>query len=221
MKHSAMDFATLGIFACAVVLTGVVVRREFFRSNSPAMPAERTVFPRKELTMVGRVIGPDTAPVTIVEFSDFQCPYCAKAVAVMDSLRGKYPDKAKVLYRHLPLETLHPFAWTAALASECAADQGKFSEYHDLLFRVQDSLGHVTWPSLAKRAGLSNVKAFEQCLTEERHSLSIKRDVLLARDLDLRGTPAFIVGRDLFEGTPPFAWFERRVSEALRGKAVD
>jgi len=220
MARSATDIAAMGIFLCTIVLTGVVVRREL-QSAPPPQPTERSVTSRKELTMVGRAIGPDTAPVTIVEFSDFQCPYCAKVQPTIDSLRRKYPDKVKILYRHLPLETLHPLAWTAALASECAGDQGKFTEYHDLLWRMQDSLGRVPWPSLAKRVGVADLKAFEQCTAEEKHSFAIRRDVLLARDLSLRGTPTFIIGTDLYEGTPPFAWFDRRISQALRGKAAD
>ena len=157
MKDKAMNFATLGVLLCTLILTAVVLRREFMPISRP-LSQERSVAPRKEVGFVGRALGPDTAPVVIVVFSDFQCPYCAKGQTTMDSLRRKYPTQVKFLYRHLPLETLHPLAWPAAAASECAADQGKFTAYHDLLFRLQDSLGRVTWPTLAERVGIQDLK---------------------------------------------------------------
>jgi len=214
MRQSPSDIAAIGLFGCALILTTLVVKREVFPS-SPAEVATRRVFPAPKLLLAGRTIGPDSAPVTIVEFSDFQCPFCAKALPVLDSVRAKYPRDVKIVYRHLPLETLHPHAWTAALASECAGDQGRFQQYHDILFRVQDSIGRIDWGVLANRAGVSDTEAFALCLKKERHTNAIERDVLVARGLGLRGTPVFVIGEELVEGAPSVAWLSRRIDRSL------
>jgi len=216
MKYTPADVAAFGIFACAAILSGVVVKREFGRERPP-VAAPRRVTPSPAVVDVGRVIGPEEARVQVVVFSDFQCPYCAKAQPVLDSLRQRHAGVFKLRYRHLPLETLHPHAWNAALASECAGDQGRFGEYHDLLFAKQDSIGLISWSEFATRASVRDGKEFSACLASERHNSAIERDVLLARSLEVRGTPAFIVGNELFEGVPPLQWFERRVSKAASG----
>src|SRR5712691_9566756 len=89
------------------------------------------------------VRGPENAPVTMVEFSDFQCPFCGRFFAETEgALLKKYDGKIRFVYRHFPLDSIHPFAQGAALASECANEQNKFWEYHDLLFQNQQQLGN-------------------------------------------------------------------------------
>ena len=218
MKRSLSDLAFLGLFACTLLLTAIVVKREFFGPPKAVSPIRHIKF-SADLSMVGQVLGRETAPVAIVVFADFQCPFCARAQPAIDSVLGRYPDSVKVLYRHLPLETIHPHAWTAALAAECAADQGRFGAYHDLLYRLQDSIGLVDWADFASRANVANLKEFRTCLKDERKTQAIERDVLTARRLDLRGTPAFIIGDELVEGLPPKGWIEARVGQALKKRS--
>ena len=208
------DIAAVGILICALTLTAVVVRRELAQGGRKE--EARRIVQSPHLGLVGRAIGPKNAPATIVVFADFQCPYCARAQSVLNTLMEKYPGRLKILYRHLPLETLHPYAWTAALAVECAGDQERFREYHDLLYQLQDSLGVVPWSEVARRSKVGDLATFERCLKEEQHTNAIERDVLEARALELKGTPAFIVGNDLIEGIPPEDWFDRRITKALR-----
>ena len=215
MKTSITDWASLGILGCALLLSGVVVRREFFSEQRPQVEARRVAF-GPNLTRVGRTIGSDGAARTVVVFADFQCPYCAKARLVIDSALRVSPDLFSVRYRHLPLETLHPHAWMASLASECAGDQGRFREYHDVLYGHQDSIGSVSWTDFAKRASVPQLSDFEQCLSSERHNDAIERDVALARSLGIRGTPSFVVEGELFEGVPATGWLSRRLSEGRK-----
>ncbi|PIZ65142.1 hypothetical protein COY14_03010, partial [Candidatus Roizmanbacteria bacterium CG_4_10_14_0_2_um_filter_36_9] len=82
-------------------------------------------------------IGPKDAPVTIIEFSDFECPFCARAFTTIEQIKQEYPDSVKIVYKQLPLTNLHPDAQKAAEASVCASDQGKFWEMHDKMFKSQ------------------------------------------------------------------------------------
>lgn len=218
MTRSASDLAAFALAACAVILTSIALRREFLH-NPPAAPVARKVFPGPPLTLVGREIGSSEAPVAIVEFADFQCPYCARAQVIIRDILARYPGRVKLLYRHLPLEALHPYAWSAALAAECAGDQGRFAAYHDLLYQLQDSIGRIGWTEFARRAGVPVVTELEACMEEERHTHAVERDVALARSLQLRGTPAIIVGDELVEGVPPARWISRRVARELRKRA--
>lgn len=218
MKLSVTDVASIGVLVCAVTLTGVVLRREL-ATPSPTT-GEISVRPRADVQLVGQVIGAADAPVPVVVFGDFQCPYCARAQPILKEILRAYEDRVKIVYRHLPLEAIHPHAWTAALAAECAAEQGAFAAFHDLLYSVQDSIGTLSWKNLAARAGVRNRSLFEDCLAQERHAGSIERDILLARDLRIDRTPTFIVGDAMYLGLPPVRWLEQRLAAELERAAV-
>jgi protein-disulfide isomerase len=215
MKRSLLDIASVGILGCTVALTIVVVRRELGERDVSESPM-RMVSVTPQQAQVGRILGDELAPVTMTVFGDFQCPYCAKAQPRIDSVLRKYSGKVKVIYRHLPLETLHPHAWKAALASECAGEQGRFTQYHNLLYQVQDSIGVVDWSDLATRAGIAQLKRFQDCVQQEATTNAVERDVIFARSLHLRGTPAFVIGNELAEGLAPLTWMERRIEQELR-----
>ncbi|HEX6314972.1 MAG TPA: DsbA family protein [Gemmatimonadaceae bacterium] len=212
-KLALLDVATLAILGCASLLTGVAVHREFF--SKPDDAAAFKVPVRADLNLAGRVIGSSRAPVSLTIFADFQCPYCANAQAALRSLLSVDP-RVKIRYRHLPLETIHPHAWKAALAAECAADQGAFEAYHDLLFAKQDSIGKIAWSELAVRSGVRSTPEFEACLAEERHSGTIERDVLLARDLGIDRTPTFVVGENGYRGVPSRTWLKWSIEQAAK-----
>src|SRR5262249_32193282 len=103
------------------------------------------------------------APVTIVEFSDFHCPFCSKVQPTLKQVLAKYGDRVKLVYRHLPIDQLHPQARQAAEAAVCAFEQGKFWEYHDLLYANGPDASPEKLKSLAQGAGL-DTQAFDQCL---------------------------------------------------------
>ena len=213
MRFRPADLASIGLLACASILTGVVVKRELGVRRGP--PGVVKIKPRAEISLVGRRIGSAGAPSVVVFFGDFQCPYCARAQAPLTRILTEYAEDVQLVYRHLPLETVHPHAWKAALASECAGDQGRFREYHDLLYQVQDSIGRIPWTHLAERAGVASVNEFETCVAEERQNQAIERDIIVARSLGLNGTPAFVVGDELIHGLPPEGWLERRIAREV------
>jgi len=213
-RFSVVDLAAAGLLGCAVILTGIAIRRELV--DPVPKPVVRKVPLLPDLHLVGRPLGPEGASLPIVVFADFQCPYCARAQSLIREILAAYPGRVRIMYRHLPLETIHPHAWNAALAAECAADQGAFRAYHDLLYALQDSIGKMSWTDLAARAGVARLDAFRKCVDDERNSGAVERDVLLARELEVDRTPTFVVGDELYPGLPPAGWLRSRVARALR-----
>lgn len=163
--------------------------------------------------------GTADAPVTLVEFSDFHCPFCKRVQPTLTQVLEKYPGKVRLLFRHLPLDALHPQARNAAEASWCAQDQGKFWEYHDLLFAnapkaAEDDLTHY-----AEQSNL-DVKKFEFCLSQNMHRDSIQRDIDEATKLGMSGTPAFFINGRSLSGAQPMEKFVQIIDEELARAAV-
>jgi protein-disulfide isomerase len=163
--------------------------------------------------------GTADAPVTVVEFSDFHCPFCKRVQPTLTQLLEKYPGKVRLLFRHLPLDALHPQARRAAEASWCAQDQGKFWEYHDLLFAnapqaSQDDLKHY-----AEQSDL-DVRKFESCLSQNVHRDSIQQDIDEATKLGMNGTPAFFINGRPLSGAQPMEAFVKVIDEELARATV-
>jgi protein-disulfide isomerase len=141
--------------------------------------------------------GPDDAPVTIVEFADFQCPYCQQLVGNLERALETYGDQVRFVYRHYPLTGIHPDAQKSAEASMCADDQGKFWEMHDAMFANQDALDVPSLKQTAVSLGLDGER-FERCLDSGEHVAAVATDRVVALALGLDGTPGlFINGRFL------------------------
>jgi len=158
--------------------------------------------------------GPADAPVTLVEFSDFHCPFCRQSQATLKQLRDRYPDKLKLVYRDLPLDQLHPQARAAAEAARCAKDQGKFWEYHDVLFAQPPQATPQILRTYAEQTAL-DVAAFDRCVASGTHRAAVQRDVEEGERLGLNGTPAFFInGRPLI-GAQPLEAFVRIIEEEL------
>lgn len=178
------------------------------------MEAPTTVSNWRQYAASGQRMGPANAPVTIVEFSDYQCPFCKQMETRLDSLRIRMPRRVAVIYRHFPLEQAHPHAFTAALAAECAGEQRRFEAYHRLLFAHQDSIGITPWATFARDAQVPDTTAFSRCVAEKRHQERIAGDLAAGRALDLRGTPMLLINGLKVNGLMPTADLERYIAEA-------
>jgi protein-disulfide isomerase len=141
--------------------------------------------------------GAPETKILLVEFSDFQCPYCAKASDTLKKFIAKHKDEVTLAYKHFPLSAIHPEAMNAAKAAWAAQQQGKFWEYHDALFNNQDKLGETFYVDLAKKLDLDQEK-FER----DRYiaTTPIQQDMQLAETLGLTGTPFFIMNGKTFSG---------------------
>jgi protein-disulfide isomerase len=162
--------------------------------------------------------GPADAPITIVEFSDFQCPYCSRATATLKKLDAAYPGKIRVVFRDFPLVQIHPRAARAAEAAACANEQGKFWAMHDTMFDHQDKLGDADLEQSAAALGL-DAAAFSQCLDSGRHTAQWKKDTSEGERYGVSSTPAFFVNGRLIVGAQPYETFARIVDEELARSA--
>jgi protein-disulfide isomerase len=163
--------------------------------------------------------GPADAPVTIVEFSDFQCPYCSRAIGTLKKVEENYAGKVRVVYRDYPLVKIHPNAARAAEAAACANDQGKFWAMHDVLFQHQDKLGEPDLKKAAADLGLDTA-AFNQCLDSGRHAEDWKKDAADAERYGVSSTPAFFINGRLVVGAQPYEAFARVIDEELARSGI-
>jgi protein-disulfide isomerase len=160
-------------------------------------------------------LGPEDAGVVIVEFSDFQCPYCAKfAVETFPGIRDTYGDQVRFIFRDFPLNVIHPAAQKAAEAAQCAQDQGSFWEYHDLLFANQNALALPDLKSYAAQIGLDTGQ-FDECLDSGKNAQEVALDMQDGHTAGVTGTPAFIVNGQLVSGAQPIEVFRAVIDQAL------
>lgn len=158
-------------------------------------------------------LGPDNAPITIVEFSDFQCPYCQKSVATLKELRRLYGDKIRVVYRDYPSPS-HAQAASAAEAAQCAGDQGKFWEYHDALFDHHAAGAGWDYEALARDLGLQ-AGEFSACLNTGRYREEVQKDLQEGVALGIASTPTFFINGRPLVGARPVTDFSRLIDPLL------
>ncbi|QLE49962.1 DsbA family protein [Nostoc sp. C057] len=164
-------------------------------------------------TVIGEspTTGSTQSKTVLIEFSDFQCPYCAEAHKTLKQLLAKYPDKVKLVYKNLPLISIHAEALPSATAAWAAYQQGKFWEYHDALFTNQKQLGETLYLDIAKKLNLDLGK-FKRDLTLA--TPAITKDIQLAEKLGVSGTPFFIINSPTFSGVPQLADIENILTGA-------
>lgn len=172
--------------------------------------------PRVEVAATGPARGPADAKVTIVEFSDFQCPYCGQAFGTVEQLMQQYAGKVKLVFRQFPLP-IHPNAEKAAEASLCAADQGKFWELHDLLFKNQKKLDVSDVKTYAASAGLDGPK-FAQCLDSGEKKKQVDFDLEAGQAAGVSGTPAFFINGVFLNGALPIDEFKKVIDPELASR---
>lgn len=164
------------------------------------------------------VKGDENAPVTIVEWSDFECPFCARFYSeTLGQIDEQYikTGKVKLVYKDFPL-SFHQNAQKAAEAAECAGEQGKYWEMHDLLFEKSVSGGVTGFKAYAKELGL-NTNEFDSCLDSGKTAPGIQADMALGGRSGIQGTPGFIVNGQVVSGAQPFTVFQQVIEAALNG----
>ena len=151
--------------------------------------------------------------LVLVEFSDFQCPYCAKAYETVQQFMTAHDKDVLLVYKHLPLGEMHPEANNAALASWAAQQQGKFWEFHNAMFSAQDRLGEAYYVDTAKTLGL-DVERFNKDRAGDAAKAAIARDMELAAKLNIQATPQFLLNTSPITGAAPLEEFEKVLGEA-------
>jgi protein-disulfide isomerase len=164
-------------------------------------------------------MGPADAPITLVEFGDFQCPYCAGLEPTLDKIMKNYDGKIRLVFRQFPLESIHPQAWKSAEASLCAREQGKFWDLHKAMYGNQDALSVEDLKSTAQRLGLDG-KKFDACLDAGKYEQAIRADVRAGEEAGITGTPAlFVNGRLVPGGAAAYEVFASIIDEELGAAA--
>ncbi len=175
--------------------------------------------PRTEVSYdPARVRGDPKAALTIVEFSDFECPFCARVQPVLNGLLAKYRGRVRLAFRDFPLREIHSKAQSAAEAARCAGEQGRFWEYHDALFADRSKLQPAHLTEHARNLGL-DVKAFQSCLESGRFKAKIDEDLHEATEAGVSGTPAFFINGVSLYGAQPASEFERIIDAELAAAA--
>lgn len=155
------------------------------------------------------------APVTVVEFSDFQCPFCSRAVPTIDRIKKEFgPDKIRIVFRDMPLPN-HNRALPASLAARCANEQGKFWEMHNTLFENQQKLEDKDLKDYAKKVGLDLAK-FNQCFDEKKYVADLEKSRSEAERLGIAATPSFLINGVLLQGAQPFEKFKEKIDRAAK-----
>jgi protein-disulfide isomerase len=158
--------------------------------------------------------GPADAPVEIIEFSDFQCPFCSRAVPTIKQIEAEYGDQVTIVYRDFPLTSIHPMAQPAAEAAECVRDQGgdeAFWVYHDTIFENQQALSQESLRTWASDQGYD----IDECLTSGKFTSEVQKDTQDAQAAGGRGTPYFVINGKPLSGAQPFAAFKAAIDAEL------
>lgn len=159
--------------------------------------------------------GKKGASVRVVEFADFQCPYCSQAADNMRELEKSYGDRVEFVYRHFPLRSIHPDAQRAAEFSQCAGAQGKFWEMHDKMYAAQDALDEQSLRGQAQAAGIDTAK-LDECLTSGKGATEVNQDFEAASELGVGGTPTFFVNGRQHLGAPSVEGLAAAIEDALK-----
>lgn len=182
-----------------------LIRQFLSRATGQPTQPQRVV---ADVSIAGNpMIGKKDAPVTLIEFSDYQCPFCKRFFqSTLPTLKSEYIETGKVRYvfRDFPLDQIHPHARKAAEAAHCAGDQDKYWQMHDLLFQNQEALQVEQLKGYARRLDL-NPSAFDTCLEKSTYAAKVQKDLDAGVEAGIRGTPGFFIGKtgpdDTIQGT--------------------
>lgn len=210
--------ATPTVFINGSALPGAPTWRQIQKTVDPLLgippsPERAREMDQTLLSSGGPVLGVAEAPVLLTVFSDFECPYCERAAGPIQQLQAKYPGQVKVLFKHFPL-SFHRKAPLAHQASIAAAEQGKFWEYHDLLFANRKSLERA---DLLRHAGTLqlDLARFEKAMDAPETAERVKRDQALGPEFDVEGTPSFVMAGESFSGALSLTELEAKLRKAL------
>src|SRR5262245_5658355 len=158
--------------------------------------------------------GPEYAPVTIVKFEDFQCPFCKQFQQTVTELLSRYNGKIRLVHKDLPLDSIHPKARRTAEAARCADEQGKFWNYHDILYVNYPEMSEENLKNFAREVGL-DVNAFDRCLSSGKYKAAVQRDLIDGTKLGVTGTPTFFINGREISGNQPLEIFAAIIDEEL------
>jgi protein-disulfide isomerase len=219
MKDVMERTMSIVLTVCAVIFAGIMIRREFFptRSERGVSGVPQYTEGWRQALATGQLSGDATAPVTILEFGDLECPYCRTFNQALNHTIRSYPKQVAFVFVHFPLSG-HRFARPAARVVECAKTFGKFFEGVDMVYNKQDSLGLKSWSSYANGLGISDTGRFNRCIADTTKMPAVEAGVALAHKMDITGTPTVFVNGWRFAGPPSDSVLAKVVGDILAGR---
>lgn len=172
-----------------------------------------------EVTDSDHIRGPKDAPVTIIEYSDLECPFCKQFHPTINQLLKEFPTQVRWVFRHFPIVQLHSKAPKEHEASECAAEQGKFWEFLDRVFEItpaNDGLDPAELPKIAKAAGVADIPKFEECLSSAKYESKVNEGIQSGLDAGVQGTPASFINGEPVYGAVPYPQLKAGVERLLK-----
>lgn len=209
------------IFSGVLIFGGIFIYNYFyyFEEIQKGNTLNGTIKPVNIETIDDPSIGAENPVITIVEFADFECPYCRESVSALSKVIENYGTEVKIIFRDFPNLVSHPNAVEAALAANCANEQGRFWQYHDLLFEYQAELSENLYRDLAVNLGL-DMEKFNSCMDSQKYLAEVQDDLREGIRLGVEGTPTyFISGSKLPSGVIPYETFVEMIKKykELRG----
>jgi protein-disulfide isomerase len=208
----------LTVAAAAIAIT--FVHRQL---QTPARPVAVAAQPPQYLpawrTLIGAgiIVGDTAARVKVIEFGDFECPFCRTSDSIYRDVKKRFGREVALVFIHYPLR-MHRFAMPAARAAECANDQGRFGELHDVIYDKQDSLGLKSWASYARDAGVPDTARFARCAAAVALMPRVDAGLALGKKVGVRGTPTVIVNGWRYSAPPQAEEFVRVIGALLAGR---
>jgi protein-disulfide isomerase len=197
-----VKFSIPVLSACTLGVIGSVARLNSGARYRSDQPVATRVANWRLYALGGHRVGPVTAPVTVVAFIDYECPFARKLSAQLEAIEDMMRSQVAVVYRHFPLPG-HKNAVGGAIAAECAAQQGKFSEYHRALIKAPTgSFGPRAWSSFASTSAVADTASFTRCLASRAAASAVQTDTRAGQTLGIVGTPTFLVNEQKYEGLP-------------------
>ncbi|MCL5031300.1 MAG: DsbA family protein [Bacteroidetes bacterium] len=212
MKAKIDNIFTSILVICALIVTFLIVRKEFLTGDQTINIS--SVDNWKELITHDGKIDTNSPKVYLIEFFDYECPYCNTLDATLDTIQSKYNDKIKIIRYHFPLN-IHPLAYRAAIAAECASKQDYFDMYHKELMRNQYKLNSINFTEVARQIGIKDIGKFQKCVDHEETADIIAKNVQLAKEYKITGTPTLIINDKMISGVINSKTIEKIIKEFL------
>jgi len=210
--HNTLNNIFTGILVlCALIITILILRKEFVNRPHPQVSKVENW---KKLLGQGHWLGPKDAAVYVIAFFDYECPPCRSLEPTLDAVLSRYKNEVALIRYNFPSET-HENAYEAAIAAECAANQGRYDICHTLLFQNQNILSNQPWSMLARLADVPDMGAFEKCVQTLETAVAVDRDVHIGKSINVVGTPTLIINGDMVTGNLSVTQIEDLIRDFL------
>ncbi|HEX8321514.1 DsbA family protein [Longimicrobium sp.] len=213
MRERLLNVAVVVMAGAALVTTGLVVRRQFARESHTVVTDGTLIEGWQRYLDDREPVGAHAAALTIIEYSDFQCPACRAYADTLDRVRELYPNDVAIAHRHFPIDR-YPHSYEAAMTAECAREQGRYQQVRDLLFARQDSIGTIPWVAFATGAGVPDQTGFARCMKTKAHAARIESDRRDGRAIGMEMTPTSLINGVKVSGIISVAELAKRIEAA-------